>query len=372
MAAAGALGDGGSAASEPRIELVAGPPSTFRVSEIDRETLSLLETSPLTSAQWAGVLEVAVESADGIALEGSIRLDSGTVVLEPRFRLDPSVGYLAVFRPARLAGLLGVGNRSAADVRATFRLPRPATTPAAEVVGVYPSAAEVPENLLRFYVHFSTPMLPGVAYQHARIENASGQTVEDAFVEIREELWDTSGTRLTLLFDPGRIKRDLRPRAEQGPPLVAGSFYRLVVGGGWRSARGAALADHRHNFRVGVADRTSPDPDAWQITAPPAQSRQPLEVDFAESLDHPQALRWIWVEAASGETLAGTVVLGAHERTWRFTPDAPWRDQSHRLRIDARLEDLAGNRVAEPFEAQVRRTAATGPPVRSREFVPDG
>ena len=45
------------------------------------------------------------------------------------------------------------------------------------------------------------------------------------FLELDEELWSPDGTRFTLVFDPGRIKRGLKPREEAGPILEAGKSY---------------------------------------------------------------------------------------------------------------------------------------------------
>ena len=39
------------------------------------------------------------------------------------------------------------------------------------------------------------------------IELAENQTVQWPFLEMGEELWNQDMTRLTLLIDPGRIKR---------------------------------------------------------------------------------------------------------------------------------------------------------------------
>ena len=62
------------------------------------------------------------------------------------------------------------------------------------------------------------------------------------FVEIQQELWDTNNTRLTVLFDPGRIKRGVLPNEQLGPPIVDGKHYTLLIDRGWQDARGVPLA----------------------------------------------------------------------------------------------------------------------------------
>jgi hypothetical protein len=96
-------------------------------------------------------------------------------------------------------------------------------------VQVYPTSSKLPENHLRFYVHFSAPMSRGEAYEHLRLLRKNGEPVYLPFLEIGEELWDKSGMRLTLLFDPGRVKRGLKPREENGPVLEEGEEYTLVI-----------------------------------------------------------------------------------------------------------------------------------------------
>src|SRR6056297_2721466 len=46
----------------------------------------------------------------------------------------------------------------------------------------------------------------------------------------------------------------------------------------------------------------------------------------------------------------GRIDLGPGERVWTFTPSQPWQAGPHRLAIDHRLEDLAGNRPGALFD----------------------
>ena len=74
------------------------------------------------------------------------------------------------------------------------------------VDGVYPSSDVLPENLLRFYVHFSAPMQRGGVQGHIFLLDAEGQEVKGAFLNLATELWDSAMQRLTILLHPGRIK----------------------------------------------------------------------------------------------------------------------------------------------------------------------
>ena len=100
---------------------------------------------------------------------------------------------------------------------AEFSLPEQPAPSTTNVTEVYPSATTLPENLLRFYIHFSAPMAQGQAYQHITLLNDAGKPIESPFHDLKEELWDREGKRFTLYIDPGRIKRGLKPREEARP-----------------------------------------------------------------------------------------------------------------------------------------------------------
>ena len=53
-----------------------------------------------------------------------------------------------------------------------------------------------------------------------------------------EELWDPNFQRLTMTFDPGRIKRGLTSNETMGPPIAEGKRYTLVIDRDWPDARG--------------------------------------------------------------------------------------------------------------------------------------
>ena len=151
---------------------------------------------------------------------------------------------------------------------------------------VYPSSTTLPENLLRLYIYFSAPMSRGEAYRRIKLIDPTGKPIDRPFLELDEELWSNDGTRFTLLFDPGRIKRGLKPREQFGPILEAGKSYSLIVDRDWPDATGSPLlAEYRKTIRAGPPDETSPDPKVWKVQAPLANTNDPLEVRFAEPLD---------------------------------------------------------------------------------------
>ena len=294
-----------------------------------------------TSAK--GELVVFVAGAEGApAVLGTSRVEGTATVFTPRFPLQPGVKYRVVFR--------GPAGESTAVVEAPARPARPPT----RLEAVYPSAEVLPENLLKLYLHFSAPMSRGEVYRRVKLLDQDGQPIELPFLELDQELWDPAGKRVTLLFDPGRVKRDLKPNREAGSPLVEGKTYTLVVEREWRDPDGLPLAaEHRKTLRIGPPDHEPPDPRRWVIRPPPAGTRGLLTVEFGESMDRALAERVIGVATARGEPVDGTVSLDAAETRWRFQPAAAWAPGEYWLRVEKILEDLAGNSIGKPFEVDV-------------------
>lgn len=314
-----------------------------------------------SAVRWASLCSIIVRpdqgrsSGEANPIIGTYRIDGPTLRFVARYPLDQP-GYRALIdatllRAAdrqRLAGGQPAGRLS---IDLDIEKPRPTDRHPTVAIAVYPSAQVLPENLLRFYIHFSAPMSRGEAYRHIHLLDAVGKPVPDPFLELDEELWSGDGCRFTLLFDPGRIKRGLRPREEVGPVLEQGRAYTLVIDRAWTDAQGQPLGgEYRRLFRVGPPDQTSPSPRDWTIRPPSAGTRDAFEIRFLESLDSALARRLIIVEDGQGSIVQGQVSLAERESLWLLTPDAPWKAGEYRLVIGTELEDLAGNAINRPFE----------------------
>ncbi len=190
---------------------------------------------------------------------GSVSVENKTVLFQPRFPLEPGLEYLVRFR----------GSATADWQTQIVSVPKKSVEATTVVKEIYPTANQLPQNLLKFYVYFTAPMTQGEAYRHIELQGADGKPVPFPFLEIAEELWDKSGQRLTLLLDPARVKRGLVPREEDGPILVAGSKYRLIVKTTWPDAQGLPLAKSFVKTFTVVAD------DFRQPMLPLGRSRRP-------------------------------------------------------------------------------------------------
>jgi hypothetical protein len=232
-----------------------------------------------------------------------------------------------------------------------FSTDAPARHAKARVARVSPYSVSAPANLLRLYIHFSHPMSRRGVSRHVRLLQADGASVEDAFVETPDELWDPETRRLTLFFHPGRIKRGVELRDRTGPALQPGRRYRLVVDKGAEDEDGAPLVeDFVMEFLAAPDDRRSPRTQDWVIRAPAAGQKAPLIVTADEPLDEPLFLRCLRVEDDAGRPVPGDAVVLPGNARWKFTPRGAWRAGSYMLRVAGEMEDLAGNRPARLFE----------------------
>ena len=271
----------------------------------------------------------------------------GGLVFIPEFDLERGQDYTAVFT--------GVGTEP--TIRRTFSIPSGDTTPETVVTHVYPSRDNLPQNLLKFYLHFSAPMRTGDSYEHIHLLGEDGTPIELPFLELNQELWDYDDTRMTLLFDPGRVKTGLKPHEDVGPPLLPGRRYTLVIDANWPDAQGKPLVtEFRKSFEVGEPDETQPSVEHWKIQPPAAGTTEPLEVRFEESLDRAM-LDHILVVAANDQSVVGKIAVADQERTWRFSPDHAWQPGKFAVIVDSALEDLAGNSLARPFEVDLSGTS---------------
>jgi hypothetical protein len=328
---------------------------TLHVTGASAQALDELRRANWTTAQWQKALVVHAEQGDALgtvgmpAVLGNYRVETDSIRFEPRFPLEPGVKYVTAFFPSRMPG--GSGGQF---LSSTFEVPREAAQSSTVVKQIYPSADVLPENLLKFYVHFSAPMSRGHIYDHIHLRDAAGKEVELPFLEIDEELWNPDLTRLTLFIDPGRIKRGVQPLEEVGPALVEGQRYTLTIDARWRDGHGMPLKESfQKSFRVGPPDRDPVQPARWKIHAPKASTREPLTIQFGESLDHALAQRMIHVVDHSAHAVEGKVEIGDHERGWSFTPARPWPRGAHTLLVQNTIEDNAGNNIGKSFEVDL-------------------
>jgi len=226
-----------------------------------------------------------------------------------------------------------------------------AATDKAQVSAVYPTADTLPENLLRFYIYFSRPMQREDILSSVYLADGNGNRLEGVFLDNRFDLWSPDSTRLTLLFDPGRVKTGLVAHNAMGRALKPEQHYQLVVDTTAKDADGCGLGSNfRKAFEVTKADYTAPDIDSWTISQPGKDSKDALAVDLNGPMDHVSLAYRIRVKAGTGQSVPGRIALAQQEQQWRFVPNQPWSHGPYQLVVNPVLEDVAGNRITGLFD----------------------
>lgn len=271
----------------------------------------------------------------------SFVVDPPSLLFEPRFSLRDGLRYRVQVQLDEV------------DFQSELFRPAKSTSPTTVVERVFPSGAILPENLLKFYVHFSNPMAMREVYKHVHLIDEDGRRLIQPFLEIPEELWDPHAKRLTLLLDPGRIKRGLVPNLEDGSILHRGRRYQLQIDAALQDAQGRPLVQSfSKQFSTVDSDHQQPKLDEWKFECPKMGTRDPMVIRFGESLEHALASRGIQLQFA-GRTLEGQFSLNEDESEIQFLPASDWQPGEYELQVDSYVEDLAGNSLRKPFEIEM-------------------
>lgn len=295
-------------------------------------------SAELEVAGVSELLQVYVGTADQCcegrtSIAGRYEIDNDSLTFTPAFGFDVGQNYVA---RVRMPG--------ADEDLVPFTIPSDGPPVDASVTATYPSGDILPENVLRFYIHFSTPMSPQVAFDYIKLRDAAGSVDDAAFMRFKQELWNEDRTRLTVLMDPGRIKREVATNQELGPALLAGRQYTLLVDGGWPSADGASvLPAFSRTFAVSEALRERPDVGLWQATLPCVGTRDPLYIAFDRPFDRHLLSKDIQVVAEDGQIVGGMIHVGEGENSWSITPNNAWTQNELVVHASTELEDVAGN-----------------------------
>jgi len=281
---------------------------------------------------WASIFTIST-GPDLPPLFGAYAIEAGSLSFRPRYPLASGVTYYAVFHPA-----------GSAPIEATFHGPEPVATPEARVVAMYPSAPMLPANQLKLYLVFSAPMQGADFWSSIHLIDQDGKPAYLPFVG--QELWNRDNTRLTLIFDPGRIKRGVKPNMDLGPVMEEGKRYTLIIDREFKDINGRLLAEpFRHEFAAGADERRAVDTALWKLSQPKAGTRDPLVLQFDRPLDY-----GLLNDVFQIPNVSGVATIGGGETEWRFQPTQPWTAGEHHVVVDMALEDLAGNRIGRPFD----------------------
>ncbi len=281
---------------------------------------------------------------------GRYQILEGRIRFVPCFPFERGLSYRATFDPGPLC------QSEISDVLTLeFSLPRNESALPTQVNHIFPSGNALPENLLRFYVCFSNTMERGRAEDEVSLLGPDGKPAADVLYRAPVELWDRTMQVLTILLDPGRLKRGVGPNRELGSPLKVGQEYTLVVGTGVTDLFGRQLGKSVYKrFKVTEAVRKPVLVERWKIEPPVFGSRMQLVITFPTSLDWAMLFNTISIASKAGKTIDGRIVIDQSEKRWRFTPSAPWAAGSYYVRVDSALEDPCGNNLMAAFDRLLR------------------
>ncbi|SEL81976.1 hypothetical protein SAMN05216359_11831 [Roseateles sp. YR242] len=230
-------------------------------------------------------------------------------------------------------------------------------------VDIHPAGPTVPENLLRIELRFSQP-------QHLPFDTRRLTLLDESGVEIRNAVLDLAlpspdGRRITVLMDPGRVKRGVGPNLDAGRALTPGRRVSLRVADA--GLRGPAVVKQ---WEVSAANERPLDVAAWTLHAPRAHSQGTLVLNLHAPISS-TAEALIAVVDGDGRRIPGRGILAGDDAVWRFTPSQPWKSAPYAVVTHPDLEDAAGNRACAAFEQMRGSVVACDTGVRMN-FSPAG
>lgn len=322
---------------------------------------SLLQNKDIAPFDWAEITKVYVgkqlpKDPDFPAISGTYELIEQYLIFKPTYFPTPGIHYTVFFdlplTPKRLKG-----NTERPTIIQTIQVPDEEHFAQNQVVKVSPETAMVPSNLLKFYIHFSSPMGFENPYNFINLLSEDSIPLSNPFVKIPSGLWDDQRKRLTLLIHPGRIKRGVGPLMAEGPVLEEGKTYHLEIDKKWTDSNGQIMErSFTKSFVVTTQERDRIDLSQWRITLPKARTLNFLQIVLPKLLDEALAERLITVHNQNDEEILTTLDLRGAVKTIFVKPGHPWRKGVYSIRIDQRLEDLAGNRFNTLFDNERSRS----------------
>ena len=337
-------------------------PRSVRLVTSDQRLLSRLQAAAAAGHSLQPLLKVEVGCGDTTkpSIAGHHVLTEDGIRFTPVFPFAAGLCFRATFDPKPL-GVDEFGDGLTAD----FVGPEAPRAEAPAVEHIYPSADALPENLLRFYVRFSQPMQRGRVGTEVALLGQDGRPLHDALYRAPLELWDRTMRVLTILLDPGRLKRQVGPHRALGPPLREGEIYALSIGAGMIGASGGSLPRTvLKRFRATAPVREPLSATPWQLVPPRAASREALLIRFGCTMDRALLQQAITVRTGDGRSVRGCVDVLMLEQEAVFTPAKPWSTEPHVLTVSPQLEDVCGNDFAGAFDRPLEpgRPAATAAP----------
>jgi hypothetical protein len=341
------------------------------LQNIDQETLYTF-CRYNDQSDWREIFPVRTNESSGISIDGIYEIFERSVSFTPRFPFASSVRYVAEVQLEELTknyNEVYLEKKDAQPLRLEFS-PIIVTGPTPEVVRIYPSLDVLPENILKFHIVFNTSMTRGDIMNRVKLLDDQGNLINKAFLQVDQEFWDHDMKIATILLDPGRIKRGLRPNREMGLAFTAGHKYKLIIDGEWKTSDGHVLKkSYVKEFASRGADRKKPHLNEWKIN-PPRSANNNLNITLEHAYDWVLLSDGIRIIDSKGHAVKGSIITGENEFALSFEPEAPWKDEEYTVLINPLLEDLAGNNFERLFDEDLQERSGK-PGVLKMKFQPN-
>ncbi len=329
------------------------------VVEIDGLPLSdSFSAAQISNDEWYSIFSVytneAYQKNIDQPISGKYEWKGDEVFFTPAYAFAAGETYHAVFRPTVFFARIEIKCELPCEKsEMAFSVPG-VIHPNSTIEFIFPESAVLPQNLLRMHIYFSAPMMPGNAYNNIKLIREDGTQVERAFLVVDQELWDADRKRFTLLFDPGRIKRNLKSNIDLGMALEKGEKYTLVIDSAWRDLNGNALSkSFSKTFFVSPAVRSKVSIENWKVEAPRAGSLGNIVISFDRPMDHVLAITQLNVRNSLGVVSGSAEII--NDSIWHFTPDHPWEKREYVIVASPILEDVAGNNLMNAFDLDLSK-----------------
>ncbi len=273
---------------------------------------------------------------------GAWSFKSGQALFTPALPLEAARNYFVMYTQ---------NDKVIRWYRVTGELRTKDSTPPT-VVHIYPTSSTLPENLLRFYIEFSQPMREENFIEHISFTDKNGNELEGVFLPSRYEYWNLERTKITIIFDPGRVKTGLIAHQQYGGrALKAGKEYTLAIQAGWRAMNGNSLAETTtKTFEVTKEVMAPIDISDWKLEIPTANTHSPLMIRFDRPIDHINAQSFVTVVDRFNNPVEGSISISESETLWQFSPAKTWTPGEYQVVINKKLEDVCGNNLVHGFD----------------------
>lgn len=229
-------------------------------------------------------------------------------------------------------------------------IPPPPITDPVKISNVYPLCEAIPQNILTFYIEFSSTMKPNpLAYEYIEVVNGNGEVIPLVWRE--KSYWINENKTLVLMIHPGRVKNGIHATYDLEPIFIENNNIKLRIKHGLESTHNGALASPvEFEYKILAKDTISPKFIIESLVKPTINSFEPVQFAFTEQIDFGLLHKWFHI-SINNEIVKGNLSTLDGE-TWLFTPENKWKPALYDLKIMNKIGDVCHNQLDRLFEVE--------------------